>query len=1253
MENKSKTNNSKIKINFASPDEIISWCAGKYKEVTEPETINYKTLKPEKNGLFDERIFGPTKNYECSCGRYKKVINKGKICEKCGVEITEAIVRRQRMGYIALNEPVAHIWMFKASPSKIALVLNMKAKELDEVIYFVSYVVLNPGHAIGLKEAMVLDLGNAKTSQATRIKLIKILKSILKDLKEDTFAHQRATEMIDELMDTSLPFSMDECADLIKKYTGAEFGIGAAAIEILLKNLDFKKEINKIQETLVSKKVGTDYAKSIKRLETLVAFHNSSAKPEWMILKNIPVIPPDIRPIIQLDGGRFTSSEINDLYRRIIIRNKRLKKIKEMGAPSVIVNNEKRMLQESVDALIDNERKPRPVTGKDKRALKSLTSILKGKQGRFRQNLLGKRVDYSGRSVIVIGPHLKMYQCGLPRDMAVVLFKPFIIQHLVKNELAANIKVAEIMIENKEEPIWDALEQVIKTRPVLLNRAPTLHRLGIQAFEPVLVKGKAIHLHPLVTTAFNADFDGDQMAVHLPISPEAVAEARLLMLGSRSILGPKDGLPIVTPGQDLVLGNYYLTQEEKNLNGQGHLFKDANEAILAYETQKISLNALIGVPVYSLKNKTFKEEEQNKILVTTVGKLIFNGIFNETFPYLNEPSIENLYELSSKNMINFGDDINQYINNKWSLNQPFKKKTLSNIIDKYFKMYRSDKTAEMLDNMKNLGFKFSGLSGVTISAGDVRPFTEKKILFEEADKKIKQIHRFYELGFQTREEKKQAVCKVWNEVKNKVSEQIEVNMKLDPKNPIFMMADSGARGNISNFTQLVGMRGLMNNPKGETIELPIKSSFREGLTVSEFFNSTHGARKGMADVALKTADSGYLTRRLVDVSQDVIVTEKKCNSKKGFVVSDIVDDEHKNIIVPLFDRIKGRFNLYDIKLKNKVVPAETLINDELAQEIIDNKIDKIVIRTVLTCESNRGVCQHCYGKDLATSELVKIGEAVGIIAAQSIGEPGTQLTMRTFHTGGVAGGVDITQGLPRIKELLDVTTPKGLVAIISEINGKIEKIKEENGFYTIYVKSPHDERKYKTQFNAPVIVKKGDTVVPGQRLTDGSIDIKELLEVANVEEVQNYILKEVQTVYRLQGIGISDKYIEIIIRQMLKKVKIVDAGGTNLLCGEVISIKQYKEITKEAIMNFKKPPLVKRTIFGIKKAPLESESFLSAASFQDTTRVLVKAIIKGKEDNLVGLKENTILGRLIPAGTGLESPEKLLKQAEDVKNYEY
>jgi len=1251
-------NNKHIKIELASPETIISWSRG---EVTKPETINYKTLKTEKDGLFDERIFGPTKNYECSCGKYKKVKNKGKVCERCEVEITEAIVRRERMGHIKLNEPVTHIWMLKVNPSRIASILDLKTKEVEEVVYFVSYIVLDPGNSKYLKKLQVLDLGITAGSLKTRDKLSKTLEDIRNTLEVDTFAFKRAEKLIDQLKSTVITFSMDDAATFISKHTGAKFGIGASAVEELLKEIDLDKEIEKIKEDLKDRKGSTEQNKLMKRLENLDSFKKSGAKPEWMVLHVIPVIPPDIRPIIQLDGGRFTTSEINDLYRRIIIRNERLKKVKEMGAPSIIVNNEKRMLQEAVDALLDNERKPRPVTGKDKRPLKSLTSILKGKQGRFRQNLLGKRVDYSGRSVIAIGPDLKMYQAGIPRDMAIILFKPFVIKKLQEKGFSENVKVAEKMILANDPKVWDVLEEAIKDRPVLLNRAPTLHRLGIQAFEVKLVKGKAIRLHPLVTTAFNADFDGDQMAVHLPISDEAVAEARALMLGSKAILGLKDGRPIVTPTQDMILGNYYITTEEKetennDIAGQGIIFTSYNEAKIAYEAKSVSLNALVAIPVSELKDKIFDEEDQDKLLITTVGKIFFNQMFSEKFPWISNSNIVDAEKEVKKFLVGPHVNIHKFITEEYKIQQPIKKKDLSLIIERYFKTYGAQKTAQMLDNMKDIGFKYSSISGTTISAVDVVAYKEKYEEFVEADQKVLKINEFFQTGMLTQSEKKRKIIQIWSSVKDKIQTKLEGVLREDFKNPVFVMADSGARGNVSNFTQLVGMRGLMNDPKGDIKEIPIKSSFREGLTVLEYFISTHGARKGMADVALKTADSGYLTRRLVDISQEIIVTEDDCKASKGFNIYSIIETKHNDIIVPLKDRLFGRYTWEKVVDNNGNIIAEAnkLITPEIVNSIINAGIENVLIRSVLTCDTERGVCQKCYGVNLATGEEVAMWEPVGVVAAQSIGEPGTQLTMRTFHTGGVAGGADITQGLPRIKELLDVTIPKGSIAIISQIDGKVTEIIEEDGILTFTVVSEQlEEKKYKSQYDSIARVVVGEEVHRGKKLTEGAIDIKGLLEVAKLEDVQNYILKEVQKVYRLQGIEISDKYIEIIIKQMLNKVKIIDSGGTNLLPGEIVSIRKYKKEVFTAINENIKPPLAKHVIFGIKKAPLESDSWLSSASFQDTARVLVKAVIKGKVDKLEGLKENIMLGNLIPAGTGKTGAINIIAKGKETVETEY
>ncbi len=1250
MMNKTEQKNKKrriIKIDLASPETIRSWSSG---EVTKPETINYKSLKPVKDGLFSERIFGPTKNYRCACGRHRRSAQRNTTCPVCKVDIVEASVRRERMGHIELEDPVAHIWLLKTAPSPLSLMLDIKTKKIEEIIYFVSYIVLEPGTATHLKSKMILNLSSSKTSQQTRSKIAQTLQDIQKTLEPDSLDALIASDLIEELKNLAVPFSMAECAEFIGKHTGAKIEIGAKAIKYLLQKLDLKAEIAQVKEILQKSVNSNERAKVINRLDALNGIYESGSDPAWMILEVLPVIPPDIRPIIQLDGGRFTTSEINDLYRRIIIRNERLRKFKAINAPSLIINDARRMLQEVVDAYIDNQHRARPITGKDKRPLKSLTSILKGKQGRFRQNLLGKRVDYSARSVIVVGPELKMYQCGLPYEIAIVLYKSFVIRELVKQEIASNIKVADRMVENRNEKIWRILDQVISERPVMLNRAPTLHRLSIQGFEVVLVKGKAIRLHPLATTAFNADFDGDGMAVHLPITQEAVAEVRGLMLGSKFILGPKDGKPIVGPTQDMVLGHYYLTFEEKGVLGEGMIFGSIAELKIAYQNKRVNLNAIIAIPTRVLQNKEFPAGSERKLLVTTPGKVIFNTMFKEKFPFIN-----NSDWIIESDLIDPSVNLPEFIKQR-PVAKPLKKTDFTRIITEYFNRYGAHKSSIMLDSMKDLGFTYSHRSGTSISIGDVKVYKDKYKLFEDTEKKVQKITQFYEEGMLSRNEKSRLVCDLWEDAKTKVQKNVVKIMEEHPKNPIFVMADSGARGNISSFTQLIGMRGLMSNPKGETIEIPIKSSFREGLTVSEYFISTHGARKGFADIALKTADAGYLTRRLVDVAQEVVISMDDCRPRRGFVVNDIVETLHDTIIVPMQDRVWGRFTFEDIvDEKGKViVPANKLITHDDIALIVKHNIKKVTIRSALTCDAKKGLCVMCYGVDLITGTLVEKGIAVGIIAAQSIGEPGTQLTMQTFHTGGVAGEADITQGLPRIKELLDVTAPWGSVALIAEISGEISDITKKNGFYTITIKSPFETRTQTTDFHALLRVKQGDTVTAGQKLTEGPINIKELLKVGSLNAVQNYILKEVQKVYRLQGIEISDKYIEIIIRKMMDKVQILNEGGTNLLPGKIISVQEFREVTRQAIIDRKKPPIAKQTIFGIKKAPLKSDSFLSAAAFQDTTRVLVQAIIHGRRDELKSIKENVMLGNLIPCGTGLyKSREDVLKLETDALANQY
>ncbi|OFO49819.1 DNA-directed RNA polymerase subunit beta' [Nosocomiicoccus sp. HMSC059G07] len=1172
-----------MKIGLASPEKIRSWSSG---EVKKPETINYRTLKPEKDGLFCEKIFGPTKDWECACGKYKRIRHKGHVCENCGVEVTRAKVRRERMGHIELAAPVSHIWYFKGIPSRMGLLLDMSPRSLEEVIYFASYVVIEPGPT-GLEKRDLL--------------------------------------------------SEREYRDYYMEY-GDRFNakMGAEAIKELLENIDLDKELDQLKEELETA-TGQRLTRAIRRLEVVEAFRNSGNKPEWMVLDALPVIPPDIRPMVQLDGGRFATSDLNDLYRRVINRNNRLKRLLDLGAPGIIVQNEKRMLQEAVDALIDNGRRGRPVTGPGNRPLKSLSHMLKGKQGRFRQNLLGKRVDYSGRSVIVVGPNLKMYQCGLPREMALELFKPFVMRELVKRDLATNIKNAKNKIERLDESIWDVLEYVIREHPVLLNRAPTLHRLGIQAFEAVLVEGRAIKLHPLVTTAYNADFDGDQMAVHVPLSKEAQAEARMLMLAASNILNPKDGKPVVTPSQDMVLGNYYLTLEKPGAKREGRIFKDFEEVVMAYRSGYASLHTRIGVHTGAMSEEKIAEENRGKILMTTVGKVIFNEIMPPSFPYLNEPTRENLERKTPDRFFIKAEDLGEAgLVGKFKEQEPvksFDKKFLGQIIAEVFNKFHITETSVMLDRMKDLGFKYSTRAGITVGVSDIVVLPNKQTLIEATEEKVETVQRQYDRGLITEEERYNTVIKLWTDIKDEIQDKLMDS--LDKFNPIYMMADSGARGNASNFTQLAGMRGLMANPSGQIIELPIKSSFREGLTVLEYFISTHGARKGLADTALKTADSGYLTRRLVDVAQDVIVREQDCGTDKGLKVSEI--REGGEVIEPLFDRLEGRYAKETVRHPNTnevIVGSNELITTDIAKEIVNAGIESVVIRSAFTCNTRYGVCEKCYGKNLATGEKVEVGEAIGTIAAQSIGEPGTQLTMRTFHTGGVAGS-DITMGLPRIQELFEARNPKG-EAVISEIEGtiaSIEMIKDRQ--QEIKVKGDEETRTYTAPANARVIVEEGDKVSPGEMLTDGSIEPKNLLKVAGLNKTQEYLLKEVQKVYRSQGVEIDDKHVEVMVRQMLRKVRIIDAGETSLIPGALVDIHTFQEANKVVFKERKRPATAKPVLLGITKASLETESFLSAASFQETTRVLTDAAIKGKRDDLLGLKENVIIGKLIPAGTGM------------------
>ncbi len=1176
-----EANNFKaLKIGIASPEKIRSWSYG---EVSKPETINYRTLKPERDGLFCEKIFGPTRDYECSCGKYKRLRYKNIVCDRCGVEVTSSKVRRERMGHIELATPVSHIWYVKGVPSYIAVCLDMSPRDLEEVIYFVSYVVIDPGNTP------------------------LVAKQTLSDKEYRVY---------------------------YEKYGNSfKVGMGAQAIKELLSKIDVNKELAEVEKELEGA-TGQKRTRLVKRLDVLNSFATSGNKPEWMILEALPVIPPELRPMIQLDGGRFATSDLNDLYRRVINRNNRLKKLMELGAPSIIIQNEKRMLQEAVDALFDNGRRGRSVTGPGNRPLKSLSSMLKGKQGRFRQNLLGKRVDYSGRSVIVVGPDLKMYQCGLPKEMALELFKPHVINGLVSRELANNIKSAKKMIENQDPKVWDVVEDVIKEYPVMLNRAPTLHRLGIQAFEPKLISGKAIRLHPLVTTAFNADFDGDQMAVHVPLSEESKAEARILMLGANNILSPKNGDPIVTPSQDMILGNYYITMEKVGLEGEGRVFKDTNEALMAYNRREITLHTRIIVPVNSFKHKLFLDSQKDKYFVTTVGKIIFNEILPDTFPYVNEPTNENIEGATpNKYFIAYGENLLEKLR-EIPRPAPFAKGTLEKLIAQMFKKYKTTETSIFLDKLKDLGFKYSTYAGITIAASDVVTSKNKDAIIAKSNEEVKKINKQFKRGLITNKERFDLVIEIWNKAKKEIEKELEVYAKTMEDNPIFIMMNSKARGSISNFVQLAGMRGIMSKPSGEPVEIPIISSFRDGLTVSEFFLSTHGARKGSADTALKTADSGYMTRRLVDVAQDVIVREEDCGTTQGVLVRAFVDDKD-GIIEPLYDRILGRYTskkVIDPNTKEMICDKDEYITENIADKIIKAGIEEVEIRTTLTCRTDHGVCRKCYGRNLATGNIVEIGEAVGTMGAQSIGEPGTQLTMRTFHTGGVAGD-DITQGLPRVEELFEARTPKGK-ATISEIDGVVYNIEDASGKWKVYIKNDNEVREHITSYGAKLRVEKGDKVSAGDRLTEGNVSPKELLAVTDPNTVQQYILKEVQKVYRSQGVDINDKHVELIARRMISQIRIVDAGDTLFIPSTTVSINEFTKGNRDVIIQGKKPAIGQPILLGITKASLQTDSFLSSASFQETTRILTEASVKGKVDNLHGLKENVIMGKLIPAGTG-------------------
>ncbi|NLM41061.1 MAG: DNA-directed RNA polymerase subunit beta' [Firmicutes bacterium] len=1135
-------NFDRIRIGLASPEQIRAWSSG---EVKKPETINYRTLKPEREGLFCEKIFGPTRDWECHCGKYKRVRYKGIVCDRCGVEVTRAKVRRERMGHIELAAPVSHIWFFKGIPSRMGLILDMSPRALEKVLYFASYIVIDPGDpaVTGLTKQQLLS--------------------------EAEYREYR-----------------DKCGDAF------EAGIGAEAIKKLLQQLDLEELSAELRKE-IAQSSGQRRVRAVRRLEVVEAFRASGNDPAWMILDVIPVIPPELRPMVQLDGGRFATSDLNDLYRRVINRNNRLKRLLELGAPDIIVRNEKRMLQEAVDALIDNGRRGRPVTGPGNRPLKSLSDMLKGKQGRFRQNLLGKRVDYSGRSVIVVGPKLRIHQCGLPKEMALELFKPFVMKELVEKGIAHNIKSAKKMVDRVRPEVWDIVEEVIKEHPVLLNRAPTLHRLGIQAFEPVLVEGRAIQLHPLVCQAYNADFDGDQMAVHVPLSAEAQAEARLLMLSTNNILVPSSGRPIVTPNQDMVIGMYYLTSVKEGAKGEGRYFGSMEEVLHAYNAGSISLHAKILLRL---------DDEKRTRLETTCGRLLVNSILPEDFGFINEA---------------------------------LDKKKLANLVDRLYKQYGAQETARILDKIMQLGFHYSTRSGTTVSIGDIAVPPTKHERIRAAEEEVEQIEQQYRRGLLTAEERYQKVCAVWTKTKEQVTRDMLDNF--DKFNPVYMMAISGARGNESQISQLAGMRGLVADPTGRTFEIPIKANFREGLTVLEFFISSHGTRKGLADTAIRTADSGYLTRRLVDVAQDVIVREYDCGTEDYITVGAIKEftGDSEAVIEPLWERLAGRIAAEDVvhpETGELLVAKGEMISDDAARAIDEAGIEEVKIRSVLVCKTRHGVCVQCYGRNLANGSLVDVGEAVGIIAAQSIGEPGTQLTMRTFHTGGVAGD-DITAGLPRVEELFEARKPKGQ-AIISEIAGTVS-IVESKGVTKAVVSGPDGEASYVIPYGARRRVKDGSQVQAGDRLTEGPVNPHDILTVQGVLAVQKYLVQEVQEVYRSQGVNINDKHIEVIVRQMLRKIKVEDSGDTTMLPGSLVDIFEFEDTNAQVEAEGGQPAVGKPVLLGITKASLATESFLSAASFQETTRVLTEASIKGRVDRLLGLKENVIIGKLIPAGTGM------------------
>ncbi len=1175
-----------MQIGLASPAKIREWSYG---EVKKPETINYRTLKAERDGLFDERIFGPIKDYECACGKYKRIRYKGIVCDRCGVEVTSSKVRRERMGHIELAAPVTHIWYFKGIPSRLGLILNMSPRVLEEVIYFASYVVIDPGNTKLEKKQIITE-------------------AEYRQYKDEYGANSFVAKM------------------------------GAEAIKDLLRQVDLNKQAKSLKEELKSA-TGQKRTRAIRRLDIIESFIKSGNNPLWMVMDVIPVIPPDLRPMVQLEGGRFATSDLNDLYRRVINRNNRLKRLLDLNAPEIIVQNEKRMLQEAVDALIDNGRRGRPVSGPGNRPLKSLSHLLKGKQGRFRQNLLGKRVDYSGRSVIDVGPFLKMNQMGLPRQMAVELFKPYIYHRLIElgseNNGANNLRSARRLVDRNAEIVQEVLEKVVKEHPVLLNRAPTLHRLGIQAFEPVLVPGKSIRLHPLVCQAYNADFDGDQMAIHVPLSDEAQAESRLLMLAASHILAPRDGKPIVAPSQDMTIGNYYLTTEESGIKGEGMVFSSPSEVRIALQNHDVELHTRIGIATSSFnKLKPFTDSQRNSIMITTVGKIIFNGILPKDFPYINEAKGSNFSGIDDRFFVKKGTNVKEWIKNE-SLNEPFKSDFLSDIISQIYARYKVTRTSKFLDDMKDLGYNISTKSGLTFALSDVTELSERPKILRDAHEKVNSITKQFRRGLLTEDERYTQVTQTWSDAQDKIKDKLV--KKFNPKNPINMMSDSGARGNISNFVQLAGMRGLMAAPNGKVIELPVTANFRDGLSVLEMFISTHGARKGMTDTALKTANSGYLTRRLVDVAQENIVREEDCGTDQGLDVSAVMNGDE--VIEPLYDRILGRFALKSVtdpKTGEIIVHKNSLIDEKAAKHIVDSGIQTVTIRSIFTCRTKHGVCVKCYGRNMASGDVVDVGEAIGTVAAQAIGEPGTQLTMRTFHTGGVATSEDITQGLPRVQEIFEARNPKGR-AEISEVTGKVKSIEENSAEQTktVTIEGQTDTRDYQLPISARLRVSEGDKIHRSEPISTGPLNPKELLRVSSVLKTENYLLGEVQKVYRLQGVGIADKHIEVMVRQMFKKVRVMDPGNSSLLPGQLLDINDFGKENSKTILSGKIPATARPVLLGITKASLETNSFLSAASFQETTRVLTDASIRGKNDPLVGLKENVIIGKAIPAGTGV------------------